>query len=228
MDKEIIPTIWEEEFPQVLEKLRAVEPFAERVLFDIMDGRFVRKYSWDDPEDLKTVKLDLSFDAHLYMKDPEKQYLEWVKGGIQRIFFHYEALEDKPEVEDDYGRKMGAIEAFIREVHNYKREVGIALLPDTDWQPIIDYMRDVDFVLILTAKNWIKRRKFLEETVEKVESLRKFYEDLDIAVEGCLDEEAFDKIHDAGANIFYIRDYFWEGDNPEQRYKKLDDKISEE
>ena len=228
MDYQVIPTIWEEDYEEVYKKLKGVEDVAERVLFDIMDGRFVRKYSWTNPHDLKAKKFDLNYEGHLMTKDPEDKYYDWIQGGLSRIYFHYDAMKDKPEVEDEYGRKLDAIPNLIKEIKGYKREVGIALLPDVDWQPIIDHMNDIDCVLLLTAKTWIKRRKFLEDTIPKVKSLRKFYEELDIAVQGCIDPENIESLKEAGANTFYVNDYIWESDDPEEAFETLQDIVKEE
>lgn len=228
MDNKIIPVVWEEDWEDVVSKLRQLDGLADRVSFDIMDGRFVRKYAWDDPEKLKTIKFDYEYDGHLFLKEPEDDFMDWVKGGLGRFYFHYEAMEGKPELEDDYGRELEAIEHLIREIRSYKRDVGIALLPDQDWQPIIDYIRKVDVVLLLTAKSWIKRRRFLDQSLEEIKSLRKYYEDLDIAVRGCINEDNIEEVKEAGANLFYVNDYIWESDDPKEAYKTLEDLVTEE
>lgn len=228
MDYKVIPTIWEEDYSEIYKKLQAVEDVADRVLFDIMDGRFVRKYSWDNPDDLKTKKLDLNYEGHFLTKDPEENYFDWVRGGLARIYFHYQAMEGKLEVEDDYGRTLEAIPHLIKQIRSYKREVGIALLPDVDWQPIIDYIGQVDCVFLLTAKTWIKRKRFLEDVLPKIKSLRKFYKELDVAVQGCIDPENIEILKEAGANIFYVNDYIWEQDDPEKAIENLKEKVVEE
>lgn len=228
MKYQIIPTIWEEEFDKVVAKMQQVEGVADRVLFDIMDGKFVRKRSWDDPAQLKTVKIDLAYDVHLYVSKPEEVYFDWIKGGCGRIIFHYEAMKDKPKVKDEHGRKIDAIRYLIKEIHSFKRDAGIALLPATDWQPIIDYMEEIDYVVLMTAKTWIKRKKFLDKVLNRVKSLRKFYQDLDIAVEGCLDQETLEQVFKAGANIFYVGDYLWEAENCREAFEGLKEIITEE
>jgi len=88
---EVIPTIIAKDFEELREKVKLVEPHTEWVQLDVMDGVFVDNTTWNNPSDLKNLKTKLKLEVHLMIKNPEKIIDQWIKSGVKRIIFHFEA-----------------------------------------------------------------------------------------------------------------------------------------
>ena len=84
-------------------------------------------------------------------------------------------------------------------------KVGLALNPATPIETIDLVLPKVDMVLIMTVNPGFGGQSYIESCTGKVQKLRKMITeaglDVDIQVDGGINEKTIDKVLDAGANI---------------------------
>ena len=192
---EIIPAIIAEDFQELKKKIRLVEPYVDWVQIDIMDGKFVPYSTWSEPKKLKDINTNLKIETHLMILDPFKIVNDCLRAGISRVIIHWESLKLNPE---------GQLKKLIEKVKSYKSQIGVALNPETPWQEIKAFVKNLDLVLLMGVNPGRSGQSFREEILPKIKALREFSANLNIEVDGGVKSENVRKIIEAGANILVV------------------------
>lgn len=161
---------------------------ADWLQVDVMDGHFVPNLSFGAPV-LKNIKTTLPLDIHLMVSNPGDRIAEFAAIGANNITFHAEAVTGTEE------RK-----AMITAIHATKATAGIALNPETSVSAIDDVIGIIDLVLIMSVHPGFGGQKFLEESLQKAEDIRKRHPNLMIQIDGGIDTVSAPKAIAAGAN----------------------------
>ena len=110
--------------------------------------------------DLEKINLPIEAELHLMVKDPLLWVRDWRK--IKRIIYHYEIEKSHQEI----------IKAFKEK--GFK--VGMALNPQTPWQVLTEFLKDLDLVLFMSVNPGFYGSKFIPEVLEKIkEFIQKNY-----------------------------------------------------
>ncbi|MBE0477998.1 ribulose-phosphate 3-epimerase [Candidatus Aerophobetes bacterium] len=161
--------------------------------FDIMDGDFVSNITLG-PQIVKALrdKTHLPLDAHLQITEPAFFIPVFSQIGCDIISFHVEATFH-----------------LFRTVNLIKekgKKAGVVLAPGTPIDHIEHVLSELDLVIILTVEPGFAGQKFIPQTLPKIEKLRDMAEkrgfNLDIAVDGNINEETIPLTKKAGANVF--------------------------
>jgi len=225
---EIIPAIIAEEFRELKKKIRLVEPYVDWVHIDIMDGKFVPHSTWSEPKKLKDINTNLKIETHLMILDPFKTLDDWLRAGISRVIIHWESLKLNPE---------GQLKKITEKVKNYKFQIpepqrrvkkriyplrlGVALNPETPWQEIKAFVKNLDLVLLMGVNPGRSGQSFREEILPKIKALREFSANLNIEVDGGVKPENIRKIIEAGANILVAGSAIFEARNVKMAVEEL-------
>lgn len=123
---------------------------------DIMDGKFVPYETSfiDEKEVLINTKKPL--DIHLMVEDVLTYVQEYKKFNPTYITFHLEVNENINEI--------------IKEIKKICK-VGISIKPNTKVEELIEYLDDIDLVLVMSVEPGKGGQEFNEKSIEKVESL---------------------------------------------------------
>ncbi len=126
---------------------------------DVMDGTFVPNISYGFPIiEAIASRATKPLDAHLMIVNPEK-YIERFAGiGVNMLSVHLEAL-DAPRRAIDLIKEFGM-------------KAGLAINPDVPVNALAPYLKDLDFVLIMSVFAGFGGQKFIEETYDRVRELR--------------------------------------------------------
>ena len=203
---QIIPTIIAKDFQELNEKIKKIESYVEWAQLDVMDGKFVNNLTWNNPADLKNLENNLNKEAHLMINDPEEVIDQWIKSGVKRIIFHYEATDKHQEI--------------IEKIKKSGLEVGLAINPETSISILDDLIEQIDLVLIMTVNPGFGGQGFLNESVDKIKQLREKYKDVKIGVDGGINLETAPKVIKAGANILAVGTAIFKSNNIEQTIKE--------
>ena len=174
---------------------------------DVMDGCFVPNISFGMPI-ISAVreKTDLIVDVHAMIVKPNRYINDFIRFGADIITFHIEALEHDEILE------------VIQTIHSNGKKVGISLKPKTDINSILPYIELIDMVLIMTVEPGFGGQKFMFDMMEKVKYIREVIDkknlDIDIQVDGGINDETLKIAKDAGANIFVIGTAFFKSQEP--------------
>ena len=141
---------------------------ADYLHLDVMDGHFVPNLTFGAPV-VKCLrkKIDKAFfDMHMMVANP----LDWINdmadAGADQYTFHVEATDEPASV--------------IRKIKEAGMKVGIGVKPKTDVSVVLDYMSNVDMVLIMTVEPGFGGQKFMANMMPKIELLRERFPHIDI------------------------------------------------
>lgn len=200
------PSILAADMLQLGNEIEKIEKSGSKyVHIDVMDGVFVPNISFGMPI-LSAVrkKTDLVLDVHLMIIDPDKYIDEFIKCGADLITFHLETLDNE--------RTINA----INKIHSMGKKVGISIKPNTPSSQVLPYVELVDMVLVMTVEPGFGGQSFMHDTMTKVKEIREYAIknglNLDIEVDGGINNETIKIAKNAGANIFVLGTAFFKSE----------------
>ena len=187
-----------------IEKLNNTK--TDYVHIDIMDGKFVpnKQFTTNEVNMLKK-KTKKPFDVHIMALDPLKYIKYFNFKNIEIITIHLEINED--------------LNTIIDNIKQNNCKVGIAIKPKTDLNLIDKYLDRIDMVLIMSVEPGFGGQKFIENTVDRISSIRKKKPDVLIEVDGGINLETIPLIKEA--DIAVVGSYITNKDNYEEAINSL-------
>ena len=163
---------------------------------DFMDGDFVPNHSINF--NFNFPQIDCIYEAHLMVQNP----LEWIVKNhlkVDIILTHFETLIN-PQKVIDYVRNEG-------------KKIGFVLNPETSINEIVDYLDQLDQVLIMTVNPGFYGSPFIPEMAQKISELRNIAPNLNIEVDGGITNKTIEIVDEAGANMFVSGSYLLNSKN---------------
>lgn len=152
---------------------------------DVMDGLFVPNYQLPVKEVNELGRIsNKPLDIHLMMEEPEAFIEHLSITNIDCITFHIE-IDDEKNISD--------LINIIRK-HGYK--TGLAIKPKTDINLLDRYLDIIDKVIIMSVEPGFGGQKFIENTIGRINTLRKKRPDIIIEVDGGINDETINKVKD--------------------------------
>lgn len=160
---------------------------------DIMDGTFVPNISFGFPVcEAIARKAAKPVDAHLMIVHPEKYVERFAALGVEYLSVHIEACED--------------LRSTLALIRSCGMKAGIAINPETDASLLKDYIRDADYILVMSVHPGFGGQKFIPESVEKAAAVRRMIEeagaDCFIEVDGGVNVSNVGALSKAGVSVF--------------------------
>ena len=215
---QLCPSILSADFNRLGEQIKALEKEGVEYLhIDVMDGDFVPNISFGMPV-IKSIRKEskMFFDVHLMVMAPERYIQDFVDCGADSITIHAEACED--------------LERTIEAIRDAGVKVGISIKPATPVNDISHLLEDVDMVLVMTVQPGFGGQKYIPECTEKIQELRELIDseklDVDIQVDGGINEDTLETVMKAGANLLVMGSGVFQGDlsaNVRRLKKKIAD-----
>ena len=201
MEKKIIiaPSLLAADFSILKEEITNIENAgAEYLHLDVMDGNFVPNISFG-PVVIKSLRAhsNLIFDVHLMIENPDKYVADFVDAGADIICVHVESTKH--------------LNRTIQLIKSYKKKVGVALNPSTSLDTIKYDLDNIDMVLIMTVNPGFGGQKFIPQMLQKIKELRKIAPNIDIQVDGGINDEISKLVIEAGANVLVAGSYVFNG-----------------
>jgi len=206
----IAPSILSANFAFLQEEIDRISN-ADYLHIDVMDGHFVPNITFG-PVVIKNIKTDLVKDVHLMIENPMNFIEEFVKSGANIITIHYEACKNILET--------------IDKIHSFGVKAGLSLNPDSRIENIIDFIPKIDMILIMAVNPGFGGQKFIPEVLDKIKKLREMYPEIDIEVDGGINEETAKIAKENGANVFVSGSYIFNSKSPSKNIEKLRDILS--
>ena len=189
----ISPSILSADFSQLGNEIKKLEEGgADLIHVDVMDGHFVPNLTIGPPI-IKNLRkfTKLPFDVHL-MISPVHEYIEnYANAGADIITIHPEATKNLKE--------------SINLIKKFGKKVGVSLNPKTEIKTLIDEIRNIDLVLVMSVNPGFGGQKFMPEVLNKIKELKKIKDKnqyhFDIEVDGGINFSNSKMVLEAGADI---------------------------
>lgn len=182
------------------ETKKAVQAGVHMIHLDVMDGVFVPNLTFGNVvvQSLRGV-TDLPFDTHLMVNDPTRLIDLFASAGSDIITIHEESDCDIPLCLDKIG--------------SYGIKRGISVKPNTPAERIFPYLDKVDMVLVMTVEPGEGGQGFMADMLPKIRELRSVITarslDIDIEVDGGINDKTAPLVREAGANVLVSGSYLY-------------------
>jgi len=196
MGLKIAASLLSADFSKLSEEIKKAEvEGADLIHWDIMDGHFVPNITFG-PAAIRALrdKTKLPFNTHLMIENPDNFIEKFAEAGSDTISVHAEACD--------------SLRDTIKHVKGLGIKAGVALNPETPLNVVEHVLDDLDFLLIMTVNPGFGGQEFISEVLPKVRETRRIVDtrrlDIDIGVDGGINEKTAELAVKAGANVLVI------------------------
>ncbi|HIE4740450.1 ribulose-phosphate 3-epimerase [Clostridioides difficile] len=190
----LAPSILSADFAKLLEDVRKVESAGcEYLHIDVMDGHFVPNITLGPlvVKSLKKENINMVFDAHLMIENPDQYIEEFVKAGCDIITVHQEACVH--------------LHRTIQNIKSHGIKAGVVLNPSTPVDTIKHVLPDLDMVLLMSVNPGFGGQSFIPCVLDKIKELKAIIDsqglNIDIEVDGGISPKNVAEVVQAGANV---------------------------
>ena len=146
---------------------------------DYMDGIFVdnKEFTIEEIKTLSKISTK-KLDIHIMAENPEAIIQALKDLNIEYITIHYEI--NKP------------LDKIINLIHNQGYKCGISIKPKTDPKNIIEYLKKIDLVLIMSVEPGKGGQKFIPDVLNKIKELKQ--NNLIIEIDGGINDTNIEEL----------------------------------
>ena len=132
----------------------------------------------------------------------------------RNITVHYESAKNKEELKE-----------WIKYIKDNNCKVGISIKPETKVEEIYDLLPYIHTVLIMTVEPGKGGQELIKDTIKKVEVLNEYSKlndlEIDIEVDGGINDKTAPLVKSAGANILVSGNYITGSNNFKESIENL-------
>jgi pentose-5-phosphate-3-epimerase len=237
----IIPAILENELDEIKNKINIYFSLKEKysmdfklIQIDFCDGEFVSNKNWlpenlDELKELVALEKDFNLEVHLMCKDIRKYFDICKYAGLKYIVIHIDNLlngeneeltkmiEESAEAEINLG--LCTKLSFMKE----KRETILSLIGSSKPK----FIKSQIYLQVMGIENiGHQGEPFSKDSIAIIQTVRDLFpnEELEINVDGAVNETTYKLFENAGASSLVVGSYFTKAESEEQlleRYNLL-------
>jgi len=209
----VAPSVLSADFGSLAEAVRLVEKSGgDFVHLDVMDGCFVPQITFGQKAvtDLRPVSR-LPFDTHLMICQPEHAIDGFCEAGTNYLTVHWEAATHMHRI--------------LTEIRKKGSRPGIAIVPSTPAEALVEVLPLVDLVLVMTVNPGFGGQELIPRCLRKVEALdrmrRSGGHQFLIEVDGGINRGTVQSALNAGADVIVAGSAVFNAPDPSEEVALL-------
>lgn len=215
----LAPSILNADFACLREVLDLLERCkVDLIHLDIMDGIFVPNITFG-PKMVSTIRknTNLPLSVHLMIEKPERFVEEFSRTLYKQdhLIVHVETCLH--------------LDKTLQMIIDLGLRAGVALNPATPLEMIKFVLDKLDLILIMTVNPGFGGQQFIPAMLNKIsqtrEMINRHKKDIDIEVDGGINNENIQMVNRAGANILVVGSEIFEANDPEDMIKTIQKKL---
>jgi ribulose-phosphate 3-epimerase len=184
----IAPSILSADFACLGDAITRVEPVADLLHVDVMDGHFVPNLTIGPPVVAAIDRhTDMVLDCHLMMTNPGDYLDAFRRAGADWVSVHVE---------------VDRTAELLAEMRGLGLHPGLAINPETPFEAIEPWLGELHHVLVMTVHPGFGGQQFMAEVVPKLRAIAASSSGAIVEVDGGIDARTVPVVAEAGARCF--------------------------
>ena len=197
----ISPSILSADFSQLGNEIKRLEEAgADLIHVDVMDGHFVPNLTFG-PSVISSIrnKTKKCFDTHLMISNPDEYIEQYKNAGSDIITVHKEVC--------------GHLDKTLSSIKNTGCKAGVSINPGTDISGLEYVLDKIDLILVMSVNPGFGGQKFINSSIQKIKKIKELVQNfnIDIEVDGGIDDKTATLVKNAGANILVSGSFIFSG-----------------
>ena len=200
------------DFAYLAEQVKLIEPHAESIHVDVMDGHFVPPLTIG-PVVVASLRpvTERVLHGHLMVDSPASLFDELSEAGLDIVSFHHEAVEDPaPVIAKARGAGLG---------------VGMTLNLETPVEAVLPYLEDLDDVMLMSIRPGWAGQELNPDVFPRIEQVRREVDrrglDVDVEIDGGVKVHNARRAVEAGATVLVAASAIFHAADPAEAAREL-------